>query len=76
MTTAISPFKNQHRKYLRGLFIETSETLSVGQTIELKMPDRQTYKIKLLIGEIVRSDPRGAGSRVKRMSDTNGGNAI
>lgn len=59
-----------------GLFIETRDALVVGQTIELKIPDRKTHKLKLLTGEIVRSDPRGVGIRVKRMSDKNGENAI
>ena len=55
-----------------GLFIETTDPLSVGQTIELKVRDRKTNKIKVLTGEIVRSGPGGAGIRVKKICDANG----
>ncbi len=60
----------------RGLFIETHATLSVGQTIEMTLPDRKTGKPKLLSGEIVRSDPAGIGIRLKRIFDTNSENSI
>ena len=49
-----------------GLFIETADALSVGQTIELKVRDRKADKIKLLNGEIVRSGPSGVGIRLKK----------
>ena len=55
-----------------GLFIETHDTLSVGQTIELKVRDRKTDKIKVLTGEIVRSGPGGVGIRVEKLCDADG----
>ncbi len=55
-----------------GLFIETPEALSVGQTIELKLPDHKTDSMKLLIGEIVRTGPGGVGIRVSKICDANG----
>ena len=66
----------QHKGVLKnvcpnGLFIETSDALSVGQTIELKIRDRKTDKIKVLTGEIVRSGPNGVGIRLKKMCDAN-----
>ena len=66
----------QHKGVLKnvcrnGLFIETPDSLSVGQTIELKIRDRQTDKIRVLIGEIVRSGPSGVGIRVTKICDTN-----
>ena len=67
----------QHKGILKnacpnGLFIETADTLSVGQTIELKVRDRKTNQVKVLIGEIVRSGPSGVGIQVKKMSAANG----
>jgi hypothetical protein len=55
-----------------GLFIETADSLPIGQTIELKVRDRKTHKIKVLIGEIVRSRPGGVGIRVINMCNANG----
>jgi hypothetical protein len=67
----------QHKGVLKnacanGLFIETTDPVSVGQTIELKVRDRKTDKIRVLIGEIVRSGPDGVGIRVKKICDANG----
>ena len=69
---------NQHHKGVlkntcpNGLFIETLVTLPIGQTLELKVRDRKTHKIKVLIGEIVRSGPGGLGIRIINMCDANG----
>ncbi|MGD8493753.1 MAG: PilZ domain-containing protein [Desulfobacterales bacterium] len=71
----------QHKGVLKnacpnGLFIETPDTLSVGQTIELKVRDRKTDRIKVLIGQIVRSGPGGVGIRLKKICDANGAKRI
>ena len=50
-----------------GLFIETHKPFVVGQSIELRIPDPKTRKLKLLIGVIVRSGPDGIGIRVKNI---------
>lgn len=57
-----------------GLFIETTEPLPVGQTIELTLSDRKTQQLKLLTGEIVRSGQGGIGIRVMKMCAANGKN--
>ena len=70
--------RNRHHKGVlknacpNGLFIETLDSLSVGQSIELKVRDRKTDKIKVLTGEIVRSVPGGVGIRVINIGDVNG----
>ena len=69
--------KRQHNGVLKnacpnGLFIETPDTLTVGQTIKLKVRYHKTDQIKVLTGEIVRSGPKGVGIRVKKMCDANG----
>jgi len=56
---------------LRRAAIETPATLPVGQTIELKVRDSKTNKIRMLSGEIVRSRPGGVGIRVKKICDAN-----
>ena len=77
-------FSSQSRKFEgivknvcpSGLFIETSDALSVGQTIELKIRDRKTDKIKVLIGEIVRTGSSGVGIRLKKRCAANGKQGI
>ncbi|MBW2433662.1 MAG: PilZ domain-containing protein [Deltaproteobacteria bacterium] len=72
-------FFSRNRKYKgilknvcpNGLFIETPATLPVGQTIELKVRDNKTNKVRMLSGEIVRSRPGGVGIRVKKICDAN-----
>ncbi len=54
-----------------GLFIETPDDLAVGQTIELKIRDRKTDKIKVLIGEIVRTGSSGVGIQLTKVCDAN-----
>ncbi|MGD8990087.1 MAG: PilZ domain-containing protein [Desulfobacterales bacterium] len=69
--------RNRHHKGVlknacpNGLFIETSDSLSVGQTIKLKMRDRKTDKIRVLAGEIVRSVTGGVGIRLKKICNPN-----
>ena len=77
-------FSSRNRRYkgivknvcTSGLFIETPDTLSVGQTIEMKIRDRKTDKIKVLIGEIVRTGSNGVGIQIKKMCAVNGAQGI
>ncbi|MDX1707490.1 MAG: PilZ domain-containing protein [Desulfobacterales bacterium] len=77
-------FSSQNRKYRGtvknacpiGLFVETSDTLAVGQNIEMKIRDRKTDRVKVLTGEIVRTGPSGVGIRLKSMCAANGEQGI
>ena len=59
-----------------GLFIETHEALSVGQTINLTIANPKTHKLMLLTGEIVRSDSGGVGIHVNKICDAKGANDL
>lgn len=59
--------------YGAQLMSDSSDTMRLNAEVNMRKHPRWNCNQS---GEIVRSDPRGVGIRVKRMSDKNGENAI
>lgn len=57
-----------------GVFIETHDSLSVGQKIELDIPGTKTGSDRILIGSVVRVSSTGVGVRFKATIENNGSN--